>query len=59
MKKKLNAVYGTFIVKIVINYYIYIWSVKHLDCKFTLSVNSLPCWQRLFTITPPSNVCLG
>ncbi len=29
------------------------------ECLFTLSANSPPCWLRLFTLTPPTNVWLG
>ncbi len=29
------------------------------ECLFTLSANSTPCWQRLFTLTPPTDVWLG
>ncbi len=27
------------------------------ECLFTLSANSPPCWEGLFTLTPPTDVC--
>ncbi len=33
-------------------------AIKFTECLFTLSANSPPCWQRLFTLTLPTNVWL-
>ncbi len=32
--------------------------LRFSDCLFILSANRLPCWQRLFTLTPPTSVLL-
>ncbi len=32
------------------------YKIIYSECLFTLSANSPPCWQRLFTLTPPTNV---
>lgn len=29
---------------------------QSLESLFTLSAKGLPCWQRLFRLTPPTNV---
>ncbi len=34
-------------------------SALFLECLFTLSANSPPCWQKLFTPTPPTKCDLA
>ncbi len=34
-------------------------NIHSKECLFTLSANSPLCWQRLFALTPPTNMQLG
>ncbi len=46
-------------VKHIIIHYHDLRRIFLTECLFTLSTNSPPWWQRLFTLTPPTNVWLG